>query len=66
MPNISMTHPTNTATVKDLDMYKVILDLKEEILQKSVMSCPVCTSIAIKIVGRCATCKVCGWSFCSA
>lgn len=39
---------------------------EEETPQKSVMTCPVCKNRAIEIVSRCATCKVCGWSVCSA
>ena len=33
---------------------------------KSVMTCPLCGNHAIEIVSRCATCKICGWSVCSA
>lgn len=41
-----------------------ILEQEEKI--KSVMSCPLCSNTAIEIVGHCATCKICGWSLCSA
>jgi hypothetical protein len=39
---------------------------EEETVQKSVMSCPLCKNTQLEIVSRCATCKVCGWSLCSA
>ena len=64
MSNISMTYPTKTMSV--LDMSKTVRDLKEEIPQKSVMSCPLCKNTSIEIVSRCATCQVCGWSLCNA
>ena len=38
----------------------------DEIIQKSVMTCPLCGNQSIEIVSRCATCKICGWSVCSA
>ncbi len=65
MPNISMMHPTKTVIV---DMSKVVHELKEEIPQKTIniMFCPACKNSSIEIVGRCATCLVCGWSLCNA
>lgn len=39
---------------------------EDENTQKSIISCPACGNQAIEIVSRCATCKICGWSICSA
>ena len=80
MSNISMTYPTKTITVKNPEeepqkIFNTLSEVKktyfpncelEVVIQKSMMSCPLCNNTAIEIVGRCATCKVCGWSFCSA
>ncbi len=80
MSNISMTYPTKTITVKNPEeepqkIFNTLSEVKktyfpnrelEVVIQKSVMSCPLCKNTSIEIVGRCATCKVCGWGMCNA
>ena len=54
-----------TFEVKPNTTLTPVVEQKDEPI-KSVMTCPLCGNTAIEIVSRCATCKICGWSVCSA
>ena len=68
MSNVIEILLTETLATEHANMSEVVRDLKEEIPQKSVgvIFCPSCKNTSIEIVGRCATCLVCGWSLCNA